>query len=148
MEISSEMKRYILVIIAGAAIAAYIVPTAGWLDLNSAFAGGGSDEYGNTAFVNQEANVDVSADGGDGGDGGACGGDGGDGGDGGLAIAEVNQAVIQTNIGSGTSTNTNTADVTQTGSASASANGGNGGDGGDGGYGGSGVDGGDGGDGG
>src|SRR5918994_2165864 len=99
MEISSETKRYILVIIAGAALAAYIVPTAGWLDLNAAFAGGyggsggseceggdggdggdggttiakvnqvveqtssgGSDEYGNTAFVDQEANVDVSAD--------------------------------------------------------------------------------------
>ena len=35
MEISTEMKRYILVAIAGIAIAAYVVPTAGLTSLNA-----------------------------------------------------------------------------------------------------------------
>src|SRR5918994_4811034 len=78
MEISSETKRYILVIIAGAALAAYILPTAGWLDLNAAFAGGYGGGNGGTECE---------------------GGDGGDGGDGGTTIAGVNQVVRETNAG-------------------------------------------------
>ena len=35
MEITKEMKRYILVAIAGIAIAAYVVPTAGLTSLNA-----------------------------------------------------------------------------------------------------------------
>src|SRR5918992_842846 len=134
MEISSEMKRYILVAIAGIAIAAYIVPTAGWLDLNSAFAGsyggngdseceggdggdaraiisqeveqnGGDDEYGNTATVTNTG--DATAIGGD--------GDGG----GGDATAVISQRVVQSNIGGGSSTNENTAEINNEGDASA-----------------------------
>ena len=49
MEITSQMKRYILVAIAGIAIAAYIVPTSGLLNFNAANASnGGNDCEGGT----------------------------------------------------------------------------------------------------
>src|ERR671914_238432 len=140
MEISSEMKRYILVAIAGIAIAAYIVPTSGWINLNTAFAGsyggngdseceggdggdaraiisqeveqnGGDDEYGNTATVSNE------------GDATAIGGNGGECGNGGDATAVISQSVLQTNIGGGS----NTATVTNTGDATAIGGDGDGG---------------------
>src|SRR5918995_1289845 len=112
MEISHEMKRYILVAIAGIAIAAYIVPTSGWIDLNSAFAGGNGYDNG-------------------GGDRGCEGGDGGDGGNGGVNIAAVDQAVNQI-AGSGTTGGgDNVAVVDQDADIDQSADGGNGGDGGD-----------------
>ena len=38
METTKEMKKYILIAIAGIALAAYIVPTSGWIDFNSAVA--------------------------------------------------------------------------------------------------------------
>ena len=75
MEISKDMKKYVLVAIAGIAIAAYVVPTTGWLDLNAAFAGGnGHDNGGSTECE---------------------GGDGGNGGNGGVAISSISQSVSQ-----------------------------------------------------
>jgi hypothetical protein len=110
MEISHEMKRYILVAIAGIAIAAYIVPTTGWLDLNSAFAGGNHKQ--------------PSSDSGDT----ECeGGDGGDGGDGGVNVATIDQAVEQTT----SDEYGNIAVVSQDADVDQSADGGDGGDGGD-----------------
>ena len=106
MEISREMKKYVLVAIAGIAIAAYIVPTTGWLDLNSAFAGGngGGGEF-------------------------ECeGGDGGDGGVGGTAISSISQSVSQSDPDG--DEYGNTATLVNTGDANADASGGDGGSGG------------------
>src|SRR5687767_10055431 len=106
MEISSEIRRYILVVIAGIAIAAYVVPTSGWIDLNAAFAG----SYGG---------------------GGDSGCEGGDGGDGGTAIASISQNVEQTDTDG--DEYGNTATLVNEGDASANADGGDGGECGDGG---------------
>ena len=43
METTKEMKKYIMIAIAGIALAAYIVPTSGWIDFNAATADGGGD---------------------------------------------------------------------------------------------------------
>src|SRR5918994_3905809 len=109
MEISHEMKRYILVAVAGIAIAAYIVPTTGWLDLNSAFAGGKNHHNGGGGDTECE------------------GGDGGDGGNGGVNVASINQAVNQI----ADDEYSNVAVVSQDADIDQSADGGNGGDGGD-----------------
>ena len=77
MEISTEWKRYILVAIAGIALAAYILPTNGLLDLNAAFAGGNHHEE------HHDEGGDTECEGGDSEGGDAECGYGGDGGKGG-----------------------------------------------------------------
>ena len=102
MEISKEMKRYILVAIAGIAIAAYIIPTTGLTALTQVSgqstecesgdggAGGAggeatsildnaitqtdttADEYGNTASLVNVGSANADASGGNGGAGGSC----------------------------------------------------------------------------
>jgi hypothetical protein len=99
------MKRYILVVIAGIAIAAYVIPTSGWLDLNTAFAGGKNGGGGGNT---------------------ECEGGDAEGGDGGVAIATISQSVSQSS-----DQYKNTATLVNTGDAEADADGGDGGDGGD-----------------
>ena len=99
MENKKQLQKYIMIAIAGIAIAAYIVPTSGWIDFNSAFAG-------------------TSGDGG-------C--EAGDGGSGGEAFISNFQSISQTDEGDDEYGNINTGSNTFENSGSASANGGNGG---------------------
>ena len=98
------MKRYILVAIAGIAIAAYIVPTSGLLNFNAANASNGGSN---------------------------CEGGTGNGGNGGNAVAVVDQSVTQVDDDGDGDPYGNTATVSNTGTANAvGGNGGNGGTGG------------------
>src|ERR671917_575189 len=116
MEISSEMKRYILVVIAGIAIAAYIVPTNGLIDLDAAFAGSGGD---------------TECEGGDA-------GDGGDGGSGGDADGSIRQTGTIIDVGDDSAYGgVNENEVNNVNTGNTNAVGGNGGNGGNGGAGGS-----------